>query len=162
MLLVCGACGSADPPIVDRLTACELVTPRQVAAAIGRAVRTPADSADAPTDQLAGRSGCAWSSDDGEVGVLVELVRTGDMARSVRRTGFSAAARFRAADADHPGAERPPAGDAARYAPEESKLWVLEGDDLVIIEVAVSPTAAARDMAVELGVEAASRLQRAD
>jgi hypothetical protein len=158
-----GACASDDPPVPDRLTACEVVTAKEVAAAIERPVSTPPAAADAATDQLAGRSGCAWTSTDGDVAVLVELVRTGDMARSVRRTGFSAAARFRAAETDHPEGTQPPViGDRSDYVDEESKLWVLVDDSLVVLEVAVSPTPEARRIAESLGARAVPRLERAD
>ena len=124
----------------------------------------PSGTSDAATDQLAGRSGCAWSSRDGEKAVLVELVRTRDMSRSVRRTGFSATARYRAATDDHPDGERvDDLGDRALYVDEASKLWVLEGDDLAIFEVAVTPTSGARPIALSLAREAVARLhQQAD
>lgn len=51
-----GACGSTEPEIPDRLTACEVVTRSEVAAALGGQVEPPA-SAEAVTDTLAGRSG---------------------------------------------------------------------------------------------------------
>lgn len=161
--LACGACGADEPPVPDRLTACEVVSAREVASALGRDVAPPDESSDAPTDQLAGRSGCAWSTRDGEAAVLVELVRTDEMARSVRRTGFSATARFEAAATDHDTAEVVDGvGDRALFAEEESKLWVLVGDDLVILEVAVTPTTAARGVAVRLATAAGARLQQAD
>ena len=154
-----GACGSSEPPVPDRLTACEVLTAKDVATTIGRPVATPPAAAEAATDQLAGRSGCAWSSEDGDVGVLVELVRTGDMSRSVRRTGFSAAARFRAAVAEHPDVA---VEDGSLYVEEESKLWVLAGDTLLVLEVAVTPTSEARRIADTLGSRARPRLERAD
>jgi hypothetical protein len=157
-----GACGSGEPPVEDRLTACELVTAKEVATAIDRPVATPPAASDAATDQLAGRSGCAWSSADGEVGVLVELVRTRDIARSVRRTGFSATARFQAARADHPEADDIELGDRSLFVDEQSKLWMLVGDDLVVLEVAVAPTSGARRIAEALGARALPRLERAD
>ena len=161
--LVGGGCGSGEPPVEDRLTACEVLTAREVAAAVGRAVSTPPASSDAATDQLAGRSGCAWSSEDGKVAVLVELVRTQDMARSVRRTGFSAAARFRAAETEHPEADGgPTVGDRSLFVEEESELWMLVDDSLVVFEVAVTPTSAARDIAEALASRARPRLERAD
>ena len=157
------ACGSSEPPEDDRLTACELVTAGEVATAIDRPVSTPPAASDAATDQLAGRSGCAWSSQDGDVGVLVELVRTEDMARSVRRTGFSATARFQAAAAEHPGAEAGLVlGDRSLFVEEQSKLWVLVDDSLVVFEVAVTPTSGARRIAESLGSRALPRLERAD
>lgn len=154
-----GACGSEDPPVPDRLTACEVVTLRELETTVRRPMASPAAASDAATDQLAGRSGCAWSSEDGDVGVLVELVRTDDMSRSVRRTGFSAAARFQAASAEHPGATLP---DGSLFIEEESKLWILVEDSLVVLEVAATPTAEARRIATALGARAASRLERAD
>ena len=147
----------------DRLTACEVVTGKEVTDALGTPVELPTGTSDAATDQLAGRSGCAWSSQDGERAVLIELVRTRDMSRSVRRTGFSATARYRAATDDHPDAEVVDhLGDRAVYVAESSKLWVLTGDDLAIFEVAVTPTAGARDIAVALATKAVARLQQAD
>ena len=156
--LLGAGCGSSEPPVPDRLTACEVVTRREVEAAVRRQVAAPAAS-DAATDRLAGRSGCAWSSEDGDVGVLVELVRTADMSRSVRRTGSSAAARFEAATAEHPEARLP---DGTLYVEEEAKLWTLETDSLVVFEVAASPTSEARRIATALAARAAPRLERAD
>lgn len=153
-----GACGSDEPPEPDRMTACEVVTAREVATAIRRPVATPPAAADAATDQLAGRSGCAWSSEDGDVGVLVELVRTADMSASVRRTGFSATARFEAAAAEHSEA----AAGSTFFVEEESKLWVLVEDSLVVFEVAVTPTSAAQGIAESLRARALPRLERAD
>lgn len=154
-----GACGSSEPPVADRLTACEVVTLRELETAVRLPMAEPAAASDAATDQLAGRSGCAWASDDGSVGVLVELVRTADMSRSVRRTGFSAAARFQATKSEHPDAVLP---DGSLYVDEESKLWILEEDSLVVIEVAATPTSEARRIATALGARAAPRLERAD
>jgi hypothetical protein len=163
VVLAAGGCTSDDPPVRDRLTACEVVTARQVSAAIGAPVDAPSGTSEAATDQLAGRSGCAWASEDGKTAVLVELVRTADMSRSVRRTGFSATARYRAATTDHPDGESVDGlGDRALYVDEASKLWVVAGDDLVIFEVAVTPTDGARAIAVSLATAAVARLQRAD
>jgi hypothetical protein len=161
-VLVGGGCGSSEPQVPDRLTACEAVSAEEVARALDRPVRPPSESADAATDQLAGRSGCAWSSRDDTMAVLVELVRTGDMARSVRRTGFSAAARFQAAETEHPEGVAVDLGDRSLFVEELSKLWVVEGDDLVTFEVAVTPTSGARAVAVDLGSRAVRRLQQAD
>ncbi|HUP84261.1 MAG TPA: hypothetical protein VM143_01215 [Acidimicrobiales bacterium] len=139
------------------------MTAREVAKALGRTVTAPTESSAAATDQLAGRSGCAWSSRDESAAVLVELVRTKDVARSVRRTGFSAAARFQAAVTDNPTAESIDSlGDRALFAVGASQLWLLVDDDLVIFEVAVTPTSGARDVALHLAATAESRLQRAD
>jgi hypothetical protein len=81
----------------------------------------------------------------------------------VRRTGFSATARYRAATTDHPHAEVvDDVGDGALFVADASKLWVLDGDDLVIFEVAVTPTTGARAIALSLAEEAVGRLQRAD
>jgi hypothetical protein len=157
-----GACDSTEPTMPERLTACEVVTASEVKGALGRVVSAPAESSEAATDQLAGRSGCAWSTADGERAVLVELVRTRDMARSVRRTGFSATARFRAATAEHGDGVDLDVGDRSLYVEAQSKLWVLEGDDLTTFEVAASPTSVAKAIAVDLGVKAVARLQRAD
>ena len=165
-MVISGACRSNEPPVEDRLTACEVVTSQEVANAVDRPVATPPAASDAATDQLAGRSGCAWSSRDGEVGVLVELVRTQDMARSVRRTGFSAAARFRAEETEHPEAaqvsEGAVPGASSLFVVEESKLWLLVDDSLVVFEVAVTPTSVSRDIAEALASRAAPRLERAD
>jgi hypothetical protein len=162
-LLVIGGCDSSEPPPPHRLTACEVVTTDEMTAALGSPLEPPAGTNDAATDQLAGRSGCAWSTTDGGRAVLVELVRTRDMSRSVRRTGFSATARYRAAATDHPDGESVDGvGDRALFVDELSKLWVLDGEDLVIFEVAVTPTTDARSIAVTLAHEAVARLQRAD
>ena len=162
-MLGTGACGAEEEPADDRLTACEVISAKDVATAIGRPVATPPAAADAATDQLAGRSGCAWSSADGEVGVLVELVRTADISRSVRRTGFSAAARFQAAATEHPEALKGLVlGDRSLFVEEESKLWVLVDDSLLVLEVAATPTSEARAMAESLGSRALPRLERAD
>jgi hypothetical protein len=163
-VLALGACGSSEPPVPERVTACEVVTAGEVADAIGLPVQAPAGTSEAATDQLAGRSGCAWSSRDGSRAVLVELVRTRDISRSVRRTGFSATARYRAAATDHPEGESVDGvGDRALFVDEASKLWVLAGDDLVSFEVAVTPTTDARTMAVALARDAVARLhQQAD
>lgn len=166
--LLLGACGreptASDPGRrVDRLTACELVRRSEVAAVLEGPVGTPAESADAATDTLAGRSGCAWSRTDDSRAVLVELVRTSDMSSAVRRTGFSAAARFDAVITEHPEAEEEPSlGDRAVFVEEAATLHVLVGRSYMTLEVAATPPGAIRPAAVGLARHAVSRLAQAE
>lgn len=161
--LLLGACDTAEPEVPDRVTACETLTAADVAAVLGGPVDRPAESAEAATDALAGRSGCAWSRLDGTRAVLVELVRTQDMSSSVRRTGFSAAARFDAVATEHPGADAPEGvGDRALYVEEEATLHVLTGRSYLTFEVAATPPSAIRPAALGLAARAVTRLQRAD
>jgi hypothetical protein len=157
-----GACGGRDDPAPPaRLTACEVVTGAEVATVLGGAVDEP-DRAEAATDTLAGRSGCAWSRRDGSRAVLVELVRTKDMAGSVRRTGFSAAARFGAVRNAHPDAQPVDVGDEALFVETEGTLHVLVDGSYLTFEVAATPTAVIPDLAEALARRAVARVLRED
>lgn len=135
----------------------------EVARILDRRIDAPAESSGAATDDLAGRSGCAWSSADARMAVLVELVRTDDMATSVRRTGFSAAARFAAVRNEHPDADAPSIdGAEVIYVEESASLHVLAGRSYVTIEVAATPPSIVRTIAVDLGTSAVARLSQAD
>lgn len=161
--LLVGACDPGEVPAPDRTTACEILDGRDVAAALEGPVGPPAASAEAATDSLAGRSGCAWSRSDGTRAVLVELVRTGDMSSSVRRTGFSAAARFHAVESEHPEPGAAEAvGDEAVYVEEAATLHVLVGRSYVTFEVAATPPSAIRPAAVALATRAVPRLRRSE
>jgi hypothetical protein len=163
VLVGLSGCGSSKPPPPDRLTACEVVQRAEVAAILGRPVAPPDESSGAATDTLAGRSGCAWSSQDERMAVLIELVRTGDMSSSVRRTGFSAAARFEAVRHEHPDAHTPEvAGSHAVYVEEGAALHVLTGRSYLTIEVAATPPGVVQPIAIDLARRAVSRLQEAD
>lgn len=95
--------------------------------------------------------------------VLIELVRTDDMATSVRRTGFSAAARFAAVRNEHPDADEPAIdGAEAIYVEETASLHVLTGRSYVTIEVAATPPSIVQALAVDLGASAVTRLSQAD
>lgn len=162
-LVLLGACGSSEPPQPERFTACDLISRAELARILGRAVTAPAESSGAATDTLAGRSGCAWSSVDEERAVLIELVRTKDMSSSVRRTGFSAAARFEALRSEHPGATSPEvAGARTVYLEEAASLHVLAGSSYVVIEVAATPPRVVQPIAVSLATSAVARLRRAE
>jgi len=163
MLVVTGACRPSEPAPPDRLTACEIVGRTEIARILERRVGAPNESSGAATDNLAGRSGCAWSSADARMAVLIELVRTGDMATSVRRTGFSAAARFAAVRNGHPDADQPAIdGAEAIYVEETASLHVLAGRSYVTIEVAATPPSIVRAIAVEIAVSAVARLSQTD
>lgn len=142
-----------------RMAACELLGQAEVADVLEGAVSEPAASQSSATDALAGRSGCAWATKDDTKAVLVELVRTKDMADEVRRTGFSAAARFDAARGQHPEAKEQAVGDKAIYVPETATLHVLVGRSYVTFEVAASPPSKIEDMAVALATRAVARLR---
>lgn len=118
-------------------------------------------SAEAATDRLAGRSGCAWSRTDDTRAVLVELVRTADMAASVRRTGFSASARFSAARTEFPNADSVDLADRALYVEEEATLHLLADGSYLTVEVAAQPPSTIRRLAEDLGREAVARLREA-
>jgi hypothetical protein len=161
------ACGQAhgqghgDGAVRRRVTACDTLGRDDVAAALGSPVGPPDAADDQGADALAGRSGCAWSTGDDERAVLVELVRTGDMSTSVRRTGFSARARFAAARSRHPDAvdvDLGGAGGDAVWVEEAATLHVLVRDCYLTFEVAVPDPAAAEATAVELAVRAVRRL----
>ena len=156
-----GACSEDEPRPDDRLTACEVVPRRDVEAVLEGPVDEPA-TAEAATDGLAGRSGCAWSRSDDERAVLIELVRTVDMATSVRRTGFSASARFGAVRDAFPEASAVDLGDRALFVESEGALHLLVDGSYVTIEVAAQPTSAIRDLAEDLGRRAVARLRQAD
>lgn len=95
--------------------------------------------------------------------MLIELVRTKDMSSSVRRTGFSAAARFEALRSEHPGATAPEvAGARTLYLEEAASLHVLAGSSYVVIEVAATPPREVQPIAVSLARAAVSRLRRAE
>ncbi len=160
--VLCGAVqiGCADAGgQPDRIAACELLGRTEVADVLQGAVAEPAASQSSATDALAGRSGCAWATQDDTKAVLVELVRTGDMADEVRRTGFSAAARFDAARGQHPEAREQAVGDKAIYVPETATLHVLVGRSYLTFEVAASPPSQIEDMAVALATRAIARLR---
>ena len=156
------ACADDEPALPDRLTACEVLPREVVEDVLEGPVDEPAEAA-AATDTLAGRSGCAWTRTDDERAVLVELVRTRDMAASVRRTGFSASARFGAARSQFPDADAvDDLGDRSMFVTEEDTLHVLVDGSYLTIEVAARPTSAARELAEDLGARAVDRLRRAD
>ncbi len=160
--LVAPSCGRDEAVEPDRVTACEVLTATEVAGVLGGPVDAP-DAAEAPTDVLAGRSGCAWSRRDGSSAVLIELVRTADMSSSVRRTGFSASARFNAARNEHPQAVRvPDLGDDVLFVEEEGTLHVLAERTYLTFEVAATPTATIPVLAGELARKALARLRQAD
>lgn len=160
-LLAAASCRSPSEPedaAVDRLTACDLTTRDDVESALGGAISVPEAAEDAATDALAGRSGCAWSRRDGSGAVLVELVRTADMAAAVRRTGFSAAARFAAARSRSSTRLPVELGDQAFWIEEESTLHLLRDRTYVVFEVAVTPSARAQPIANELARTALTRI----
>ena len=143
----------------ERVTACSLLAAADVARALGAPVSDPDATTDEGADALAGRSGCAWATTGGQAAVLVELLRTDDMSDVVRRTGFSAAARFGAARSRHPEAESTTVGGAAALWVEElGMLHVLAGGNYVTFEVAMSSAARARSTAMALATRAVSRL----
>jgi hypothetical protein len=160
-LTLTGACGDPDPEQDERLTACEVVVRADVEEVLEGPVDEPA-SAEAATDQLAGRSGCAWTRSDDERAVLIELVRTEDMATSVRRTGFSASARFGAARSEYPDARPLDVGDRAIYVETEGTLHVLSNGSYVTIEVAARPPSVIPGLAEQLARRAVARLRQAD
>ncbi|HET9443712.1 MAG TPA: hypothetical protein VFO65_10335 [Acidimicrobiales bacterium] len=152
--------GAAEgPPPLD---ACGLLGRDEATAALGP-VEAPAAGRGAATDDLAGRSGCAWVARDGSAAVLVELVRTADMAPRVRRTGFSAAARFGAARSRHPDAvEVDDLGDDAFWDPDGAVLHVLAGASYLTFEVASDEPGDAEMLARRLAGPAVARVHRAD
>ncbi len=157
------SCGSSEQPLPERFTACSTVSRAELAKVLERPVGQPTASSGAATDALAGRSGCAWSSTDEDVAILIELVRTKDIATSVRRTGFSAAARFEAVRHEHPEELAPPIeGASAVFVEEAASLHVLTGSSYLTIEVAATPPSTIRRIAVDLATLAVSRLQRID
>lgn len=155
-----GACAEADER-PDVMAACELLAPAEVAEILQGPVAAPVASRSSATDALAGRSGCAWATTDDAKAVLVQLVRTSDMADEVRRTGFSAAARFDAARGQHPDArEVPGVGDKAIYVEEAATLHVLVGRSYLTFEVAATPPSGVEALAVGLARQAVARLAR--
>ena len=160
-LVAASSCRSSPEPsdvAGERLTACELTTRSEVAEALGGEVSPPEAADGAANDTLAGRSGCAWSRRDGSGAVLVELVRTSDMAAAVRRTGFSAAARFAAARSRAEERATVEVGDQSFWVEDEATLHVLTDRSYVVFEVAVSPTARAQPIAVALARAAVTRI----
>jgi hypothetical protein len=154
----CGSTGGAteaDPPV----TACALFSPTAVAQVLGTPVDPPIPSAGGGTDALAGRSGCAWATTDGTKAVLVQLVRTADMSDQVRRTGFSAEARFAAAAKRHPD-EAAASSTTDFFVEEEATLHVLYADSYLTIEVASTPPDTAAPIARALAGQATRKLGR--
>ena len=145
--------GSGDREIA----ACEVVTRSETRAVLGADVDAP-EATQGGADALAGRTGCAWVTVDRSKAILVELVRTGDMSDSVRRTGFSASARFDAARSRHPDAASVDVGDRAFWVEESARLHVLTGDAYLTSEVAVPRPSEARSVAVEFARRAVNRL----
>lgn len=157
------SCGSSDATEDRRVAACDVLTRRDVGAVLEAEVAPPTASARNATDALAGRSGCAWSTSDGTKAVLVELVRTADMAAQVRRTGFSAAARFDAAQNEHPDAEEPEGPwQRGLYVEESATFHVLAHRSYLTFEVAVTPPSLARPIALELATRSVRRLEQTD
>jgi len=161
-LAACTDDGGATTVDRDRITACGLLTPAEVGSALGGDVRPPEATDDASADALAGRSGCAWATRDDEAAALIELVRTDDMSPSVRRTGFSANARFSAARSRHPEAEPVDVGDRGLWVDEAATLYVLASRSYVVVEVAVQETSRAKQAAIALAVPAVRRLASSD
>ncbi|MBW3557732.1 MAG: hypothetical protein KY454_12445 [Actinobacteria bacterium] len=158
--LVQSGCGDAEGQ-PRRLAACQLLAKTEVEQILQGPVAGPAASQSSATDALAGRSGCAWATHDDSKAVLVELVRTTDMADEVRRTGFSAGARFDAVLGQYPNAkEEPGLGDRAIYVEETATLHVLVGRSYVTLEVAATPPPQVERMAVALAGRAVVRLRR--
>lgn len=158
------SCGGAEdttaPPRRprDRLTACELTTRSEVHEIFRSPTRAPVASGDAPGDAMAGRSGCAWATVDDEGASLVELVRTGDMSRAVRRTGFSAGARYDAARSRHPEGAAVDVGAHAFWVEEDATLFVQTATSYVVVEVALRDPSRARDAALQFGRAAVRKL----
>lgn len=167
LALASTACGSGDTRDGNdqrTITACELVDDDMVSRALGAGVSPPDATSSEGADALAGRSGCAWATRDGKAAVLVELLRTDDMSGVVRRTGFSAGARFDAARSRYPDAERIALGGAnAIWVEEAAMLHVLAGTSYLTFEVAVPNPPAARRIAIALATAAIHELaDRAD
>lgn len=145
-----------------RIVACDLVLTGDVETILGGPIDPLAGTDNEGADELAGRSGCAITRADGTVAVLIELVRTDDMAVSVRRTGFSAQARFFAA-ISRVEREPEPIGDdtdaLSLWVDEEATMYVLDGRSYLVVEVA-SPPDQARPMADALVVMARRELAR--
>jgi hypothetical protein len=130
-----------------------------VAEVLGAPVDPPIPSAGGGTDALAGRSGCAWATTDGAKAVLVQLVRTKDMSDQVRRTGFSAGARYAAAAKRHPDEARATT-DNVFFVDEEATLHALSADSYLTIEVATTPPDTAEPTARALAERAMRQLGR--
>jgi hypothetical protein len=160
LLALPAGCGRDRAPATPRrVTACELLTDEDVRAELGAPVGATEAADDEGADVLAGRSGCAWATADDTRAALVELVRTRDMAGAVRRTGFSAKARFAAARSRHPGGLTVGGtGDDAFWVEEAATLHVLAGDDYLTFEVAVPDPAAAHRVARGLAQRAVRHL----
>ena len=156
----CGSSSGDDDTFDERLTACDLTTTAEVEEALDGDVSSPESADDAANDTLAGRSGCAWSRRDGSAAVLVELVRTADMSPAVRRTGFSAAARFAAARS-RAEAETPiELGDQAFWVEDESQLHLLTDRTYAVFEIAVTPSARAQPIATQLARAGLTRIEQ--
>jgi hypothetical protein len=156
-------CGSSDAPAPVRTSACELIARGDVAAALGGPVDPPTASDDSATDDLAGRSGCAFSTSDHGKAVLIELVRTVDMAAQVRRTGFSAAARYEAAASSAPSTVPVTGvGDRAFWVDELATLHVLAGGSYVTFEVATRPPADSEPTSLSLALLSFARVRLID
>lgn len=136
-----------------------MLTEREVARILGGDVSRP-ERAEAPADTLAGRSGCAWSRADGGRAVLVELVRTKDMSSSVRRTGFSAAARFANVRNEYPDAPSAGVGEQSLFVEADGTLHVLDGGSYLTLEVAATPPSAIPGLAEALARLAVARLRQ--
>lgn len=160
MVTTAAACNGGDEPVEPRrVTACDVLTDEDVSAVLGAPVGAPDATVDEGADALAGRSGCAWATDDDTKAALIELVRTRDISTSVRRTGFSARSRFAAVRSRHPdGVTVRGAGDDAIWVEEVATLHVLVDDDYLTFEVAVPEPAAAENTARGLAVRAVRRL----
>jgi hypothetical protein len=156
------SCGSSDPPQQPHLAACTLAARGDVARILGADVDAPVAAQENVTDELAGRSGCAWTTTDHAKAVLVETVRTADMAAEVRRTGFSAAARYRAAASGPGHTEEAGIGDAAFWDDATGTLHVLAGATYLTLEVAITPPSDAEPTAVGLAQLLVTRLAAVD
>jgi len=156
-------CGSSEAPQPPRVAACGLVARGDVAQVLGGDVDAPVAAQQNVADELAGRSGCAWTTTDHAKAVLVELVRTADMAAEVRRTGFSASARYDAAASQSGGGkDEPGVGDRAFWVDPTGTLHVLTGTTYLTLEVAITPPSDAEPAAVGLARLLVTRLAAVD
>ena len=154
----CDRGGANEPEEATPVIACDLTTTEEVETALGADVRPPDATDDGGADALAGRSGCAWATTDGRSAALFELVRTDDMSSAVRRTGFSASARFNAARSRHRDAPSEDIGDRSFWVDEAATLYVLLDASYLVIEVATSDPPSARTLARRLAEPAVARL----
>lgn len=146
----------------DRLLACDLLDETTAGSILGGPVADPIATEGKGTDELAGRSGCAWATTDGASATLIELVRTDDMSDAVRRTGFSASARFTAARSQHPDVPIDGVGTRSFWVEEAATLHLLTGRTYVVVEVAVADPARSRSIATAIADVAVSRVAAAD